>query len=66
MNLAGGITYENKFIGIGCKLDSNWAFYTDEEIKEMVRKCSRDYRATQGSFKVLRAEDMEAIYKMAK
>ena len=39
---------------------------TDEEIKEMVRKCSRDYRATQGSFKVLRAEDMEAIYKMAK
>ena len=39
---------------------------TDEEIKEMVRKCSRDYRATQGSFKVLRPEDMEAIYKMAR
>ena len=39
---------------------------TDEEIKEMVRKCSRDYKATQGCFKVLHAEDMEAIYQMAK
>lgn len=28
-------TYENKFIGIGCKLDSNWVFYTDDEILEM-------------------------------
>ena len=39
---------------------------TDEEIKEMTRKCSRDYQATCGCLKVLKAEDMEAIYKMAR
>ena len=39
---------------------------TDEEIKEMTRKCSRDYTATCGGLKVLKAEDMEAIYQMAK
>ncbi len=39
---------------------------TDEEIKEMVRKCSRDNTATTGCFKVLEAADMEQIYKMAK
>ena len=39
---------------------------TDEEIKEMVRKCSRDYTRTCGCLKVLKAEDMEAIYKMAR
>ena len=39
---------------------------SDEEIKEMVRKCSRDYTSTCGGLKVLKAEDMEAIYKMAR
>jgi hypothetical protein len=39
---------------------------TDEEIKEMTRKCSRDYTATCGCLKVLKAEDMEKIYKMAR
>ena len=39
---------------------------TDKEIREMVRKCSRDYTTTQGRFKVLQVEDMEAIYRMAK
>lgn len=39
---------------------------TDDEIKEMVRKCSRDYKSTQGCFKVLDHSDMEAIYRMAK
>ena len=38
---------------------------TDEEIREMTRKCSRDYKQTCGAFKVLKAEDMEAIYRMA-
>jgi hypothetical protein len=37
---------------------------TDDEIREMVRKCSRDYTATTGSFKVLDAADMEAIYRL--
>ncbi|MGN0584944.1 MAG: hypothetical protein ACI4JD_05750 [Ruminococcus sp.] len=27
--------YENKFIGIGCKLDNNWTFYDDEQIKQL-------------------------------
>ncbi len=39
---------------------------TDEEIKEMTRKCSRNYTATCGCLKVLHAEDMEAIYNMAR
>ena len=39
---------------------------TDEEIKEMTRKCSRDYTITQGKFKVLKPEDIEAIYRMAR
>jgi hypothetical protein len=39
---------------------------TDEEIKEMTRKCSRDHTATCGALKVLSADDMEAIYRMAK
>ena len=39
---------------------------TDEEIKEMTRKCSRDYTSTCGCLKVLSAPDMEAIYRMAR
>ena len=39
---------------------------TDAEIKEMVRKCSWDGTVTQGAFKVLGPEDMEAIYRMAR
>lgn len=30
-----GLTYENKFIGLGCSLDSEWTFYTDEQIKDL-------------------------------
>ena len=39
---------------------------TDDEIKEMTRKCSRNYSSTCGCLKVLKAEDMETIYKMAR
>ena len=39
---------------------------TDEEINEMVRKCSRDNTATCGGLKVLHTEDMKAIYEMAR
>ena len=39
---------------------------TDDEIREMTRKCSRDYTATCGGLKVLKADDMEKIYKMAR
>ena len=39
---------------------------TDDEIREMTRKCSRDGAATCGCLKVLNAADMEAIYRMAR
>ena len=39
---------------------------SDDEIREMARKCTRGHQITQGSFKVLNAEDIEAIYKMAR
>jgi hypothetical protein len=32
----------------------------------MTRKCSRNYQKTCGCLKVLNAEDMEKIYKMAR
>ena len=44
---------------IGCDV-------TDDEIHEMARKCSRDYTATCGALRVLHADDMEAIYRMAR
>ena len=39
---------------------------TDDEIHEMTRKCSRDYTSTCGGLKVLCADDMEVIYKLAR
>ena len=39
---------------------------TDAEIEEMVRKCSNGGTETVGAFKVLAAEDMLAIYRMAR
>ena len=39
---------------------------TDDEIREMARKCSHDGTLRMGGFKVLAREDMEAIYKMAR
>ena len=39
---------------------------TDDEIREMARKCTRGERITQGSFKVLGVKDIEAIYRMAR
>ncbi len=35
LGTASGGVYTNKFIGIGCKLDSAWTFYDDEQIKEL-------------------------------
>ena len=35
MGAVSGLTYENEFIGIGCKLNDQWSFSTDEEIREM-------------------------------
>jgi hypothetical protein len=38
---------------------------TDEEIVELVRKCSRDGKMNIGAMEVLDAEDMAAIYRFA-
>ncbi|MBQ3231160.1 MAG: hypothetical protein IJB49_09125 [Clostridia bacterium] len=35
MGTTNGSVYENSYIGIGCRLDSDWTFYTDEQIKEL-------------------------------
>ena len=39
---------------------------SEDEIREMARKCTRGHKITQGSFKVLGSEDIEAIYRMAR
>lgn len=39
---------------------------TDEQIEEMVRKCSRDGKRTIGAMVKLNAADMREIYKMAR
>ena len=39
---------------------------SEDEIQEMARKCTRGHKITQGSFKVLGSEDIEAIYRMAR
>ena len=38
---------------------------TDDEIAEMVRKCSRGGTITLGAMEVIAAKDMEIIYRMA-
>ena len=30
-----GLTYESEFIGIGCKLENTWSFYSDEQIRQL-------------------------------
>ena len=39
---------------------------TDEQIDELVWKCSFMGKRTIGSFRVLDTEDMKAIYRMAR
>ena len=39
---------------------------SEREIQEMARKCSRDYTSTCGGLKVLTAEDVANIYRMAR
>ncbi len=39
---------------------------SEDEIQEMARKCTRGHKITQGSFKVLGSEDIEAIFRMAR
>ena len=52
--------YENKFIGIGCKLPSDWKFYTDEEIE----KINGFAKETLDKDTVEAMESVEIIYDM--
>jgi hypothetical protein len=38
---------------------------TDDEIAELVRKCSRDGKMNIGAMEILNADDMTAIYRLA-
>lgn len=55
-----GLVYENEFIGIGCNLESNWRFYSDEEIKQInnisVELAGEDFEKMM--------ENAEVIYDM--
>lgn len=35
LGVTSGLTYESKFIGIGCNLPEGWSFYTDEQMREL-------------------------------
>ena len=62
-----GIEAVERFIGMPVNIkELIGRDITDDEIKEMVRKCSRNNTATCGALKVLKAEDMEKIYQMAR
>lgn len=54
-----GNTYENAFIGIGCKLDG-WTFYTDEQIAEM----NNETAYTMGEEYAEALDDETYIYDM--
>lgn len=44
--IEGGI-YTNEYIGIGCALDSNWSFYTAEELQELPAQTSELLQDTE-------------------
>lgn len=35
LGVTSGLTYESKFIGIGCTLPEGWSFYTDEQMRQL-------------------------------
>ncbi len=56
-----GNRWENEFIGIGCKLDENWTFMTDEEIREL-----NQFTADMAGEELKEAmESADLIYDMA-
>ena len=65
--LAGIRAMEDFFrsIGMPTSLRELGAVPTEEQMKEMAQKCVFFGRRTVGGFRVLHAEDIEAIYRMA-
>lgn len=43
--IEGGV-YENEYIGIGCELDSNWVYYSAEELQELPENASDLFKDT--------------------
>lgn len=57
---SSGSKYENKFIGIGCELDSNWVLMSDAEMQE-VNKASQEM--VGGEYQKM-MEQAEVVYDM--
>jgi hypothetical protein len=51
--IEGGV-YTNEYIGIGCTLDTNWSFYTAEELQELPAQTSELLQDTEYSDATLR------------
>lgn len=60
MGKIDGCVYESEFIGIGCELEDEWAFMSDEEIKEL-NNITADVAGEE--YEEL-MEDAELIYDM--
>lgn len=60
MGKTTGKNYENKFLSIGCNLDDNWTFSTDEQIKELNNIASD----AMGEDIAKQIENAEIIYDM--
>lgn len=51
----GGV-YENKFIGIGCELDSNWTYSSKEELAGMVNLTAESFTDEEFKNQMLNAD----------
>ena len=57
---SSGNRYENTFLGIGCKLDENWTFLSDEQIREN-NAAAADMMADEYQEQV---QDADVVYDM--
>lgn len=53
-------------IGMPTSIHEMGIVLADDQIDELVLKCSNDNTRTIGAFKVLSSEDMKKIYEMAR
>lgn len=60
MGKVDGSKYENSFTGIGCSLDSDWTFYTEEQIMQLNNIASDYYSEDAKSI----IENANVVYDM--
>lgn len=56
-----GYTYENTFLGIGCKLDENWTYSTQEELAQMIGQTAEIFDDDYAE----KLKDADMFYDMA-